>query len=197
MTVITKIGILDPEEETSDQKNIDVIHGSTGKTNTTKILSKRKTPRGPLSIFVLVLSSEAALFVSSKLRIGYVNCRVGKAVEFIRYFRCQNYGHTKSNCNDPEPSSFCWSHGEEGHKSSEEVKKPPKCLLCKNEVSNDHLQVATSITRYVVPVRWLHNDKTMINCLQINLYCCKTAQALLHQTAAQGSVDFIFVSELN
>lgn len=38
----------------------------------------------------------------------------------------------------------------------------------------------------------------MINyCLQINLNCCKAAQALLYQTAAERSVDFIFVSELN
>lgn len=35
----------------------------------------------------------------------------------------------------------------------------------------------------------------MIKCIQINLNCCKAAQALLHQVAAEKSSDFIFASE--
>jgi len=37
----------------------------------------------------------------------------------------------------------------------------------------------------------------MIKFIQINLNCCKAAQALLHQVAAEKSSDFIFASELN
>jgi len=37
----------------------------------------------------------------------------------------------------------------------------------------------------------------MIKCIQINLNCCKAAQALLHQVAAEKSADFIFASEPN
>jgi exonuclease III len=37
----------------------------------------------------------------------------------------------------------------------------------------------------------------MIKCIQINLNCCKAAQALLHQVAAEKSTNFIFLSEPN
>lgn len=37
----------------------------------------------------------------------------------------------------------------------------------------------------------------MTKCLQINLNCCKAAQALLLQTAAETSIDFVFASEFN
>lgn len=36
-----------------------------------------------------------------------------------------------------------------------------------------------------------------IKCIQINLNCCKAAQALLHQTASEKSADYIFTSEYN
>lgn len=87
MTDMTKIKILYLDEETLDQEIIDAIDGKTGKTNTVRILSKRKTLSGTLSIFILVSSSEAASLVSSKLRIDYVNYRVRKAVVVIRCLR--------------------------------------------------------------------------------------------------------------
>jgi len=37
----------------------------------------------------------------------------------------------------------------------------------------------------------------MISFLQINLNCCKAAQALMYQTAAEISADFLIVSEYN
>lgn len=37
----------------------------------------------------------------------------------------------------------------------------------------------------------------MIKCLQINLHCCKAAQALMHESAANKQIDFAFVSEFN
>lgn len=37
----------------------------------------------------------------------------------------------------------------------------------------------------------------MIKCIQINLNCCKAAQALLHQVTAKKSTDLIFASEPN
>lgn len=48
----SQIEIRDPDEETADQE-IDYINGKLGKTNTVRILKKRKTPLETLTIFIL------------------------------------------------------------------------------------------------------------------------------------------------
>lgn len=133
----TRIEILDPDEETTDEEILSAIETKVGTPSEARILKKWKTTRGTLSACISVSSQLAAILLSSKLRIGYVNCRVRAVVEVKKCFRCQEYGHIRSECTGPERNNQCWKCGEDGHKSSD-CAKPPKCWLCSDETSNDH-----------------------------------------------------------
>ncbi|CAH2094187.1 unnamed protein product [Euphydryas editha] len=66
----------------------------------------------------------------SKIRIGWVNCRI-KAVERpTRCFKCWYYGHLSSHCKSKvDRSKNCIKCGEENHRA-DKCEKEARCALC-------------------------------------------------------------------
>lgn len=137
LTDMVKIEIRDVDEEANDEEITEAITTATDPQKNPKIISKRKTGRGTQVVTAMVPAAAANVLVP-RLRIGYVICRVRRQTEVKKCFRCQNYGHTRSNCDAPDQSNACWKCGGQGHKSRE-CSEEPKCLLCKDEASDDHI----------------------------------------------------------
>lgn len=133
----TKIEIRDADEEATDEEVVQAIEEAAGSPISVRIFSKRKVGRGLQTIIASVPSSAANTVTTSKLRIGYVNCRVRCMIDVKKCYKCQGYGHTRDSCTAAERSNVWWNCGLEGHKSRD-CTNPAKCVLCNDEVSDDH-----------------------------------------------------------
>lgn len=132
------IEIRDADEEATDEEIVQAIQTHAKLKGSIKIIKKRKIDRGTQIITVSVPTSVAITLVSSRLRIGYVNCRVRRRIEVKKCFRCQGFGHTRHDCTYEERNNLCWQCGGEGHKSRE-CNNTARCFLCKDEATYDHL----------------------------------------------------------
>lgn len=77
---------------------------------------------------------------STHIKIGWINCRIRRAIVVTRCFRCFGYGHRQADCKgkDRKGQDLCIQCGEKGHKKRE-CKTPPTCYLCKeNSAANNH-----------------------------------------------------------
>lgn len=72
-----------------------------------KIISKTRIGRGTLVVKVIVPKIIVTELLTTKLRIGYVNCRVRQAVDIKRCFQYQVFGHTKKDCKGPVLRDNC------------------------------------------------------------------------------------------
>lgn len=72
------------------------------------------------------------LIEASRVRIGWVICRVRERINVTRCFKCFGYGHIQANCGGPDRSEqgLCRQCGEAGHKKIDCKTKEPKCFLC-------------------------------------------------------------------
>ena len=68
----------------------------------------------------------------SKLRIGWVECRIREHAEVARCYRCLGYGHGSRGCSNPDRKSACWRCSATGH-LARGCKAPPRCLTCVRE----------------------------------------------------------------
>lgn len=132
------VEIRDADEEASDDEIIRAISSVARTEAPVKIVNKRKDNRGTQIVTATVPTAVANTLVASKLRIGYVNCRVRLKYMVKKCYQCQGFGHTRLECTQEDRSNLCWTCGNEGHKSKE-CESPPKCFLCKNEPSADHI----------------------------------------------------------
>lgn len=85
----------------------------------------------------------------SKIRIGWVVCRIREKMRPLRCFKCLDFGHTAYKCKSQiDNTGKCLQCGENGHKI-ESCTNKPLCLLCKetNEIS-DHVTGCTSCPYY-------------------------------------------------
>jgi hypothetical protein len=133
----TRVQISDVDEEASDNEILGAIADKTGSIDTVNIVSKRKVGRGVQLVYVSVPSAVVHK-VTPRIRKGYTNCRTKPMIEVKKCFKCQSFGHTRSNCTEAEIEDRCWKCGEAGHKSHA-CEKKPKCLLCAKETSDDHI----------------------------------------------------------
>lgn len=132
------VEIRDADEETTDEEIVLAIQTLTRTKGSVKVLNKRKVDRGTQIITASVPTSAVTSLTSTRLRIGYVNCRVRRKPEANKCFRCQGFGHTRQDCTNEERSNFCWKCGKDGHKLKECINEA-QCLLCKEEATSDHL----------------------------------------------------------
>ena len=72
----------------------------------------------------------------SKLRVGWVNCRIREHVEVARCFRCQGYGHISSGCTLPGKKDACWRCGGASH-VAKECTAAYGCLTCADREKKD------------------------------------------------------------
>jgi hypothetical protein len=137
LTDMATVEIRDADEEATNEEIIQALEAHTKGQGTARVVSKRRTNGGTLVITVTIPTTAMNSLLKTRLRIGFVNCRVKRMVDVQKCFRCQGFGHTRQTCTNDEQSDHCWKCGEEGHKSSDCVGKA-SCLLCKEDESRDH-----------------------------------------------------------
>ncbi|KAL4097641.1 hypothetical protein QTP88_022384 [Uroleucon formosanum] len=131
------IEIRDADEEATDDEILEAMQMRAGNNASIRIISKRKLDRGTQIITASIPTSKINMILSTRLRIGFVNCRVRRKIEAKKCFRCQGFGHTSADCINEERRNHCWQCGEVGHKLKD-CKNEAKCLLCKEEATSDH-----------------------------------------------------------
>lgn len=70
--------------------------------------------------------------------IGHFRALPPVPKQMERCFRCMGFGHRARVCNGPDRTRLCRKCGEEGH-VAKDCMKQPKCMLCAEEVGNDHM----------------------------------------------------------
>ncbi|XP_073999927.1 uncharacterized protein [Rhodnius prolixus] len=80
------------------------------------------------------------LLETSRIKIGWVNCRMRRKTVVDRCYRCLGYGHRSSNCKGPDRREHCFRCGQKGHKAKD-CKGVLKCMLCteKELTNSDHV----------------------------------------------------------
>lgn len=119
----TRAEILDALRKAADEEN-DLDEGV--------IKSLRKGFRGTqtASITLPMAVSRKILSQGSKIRIGFVNCRLVEVVKPLKCFKCWHYGHLATNCKSKtDRSSQCIKCGKSGHKIAD-CKETARCALC-------------------------------------------------------------------
>jgi len=137
LTDSTRIEIRDVDEEATEEEIVQAILKSTELPTSATVLHTRKAGRGTQIVTVSVPTSTAHTLASTRLRVGYVNCRVRRKIEVKKCFKCQGYGHTRDQCTSTDQSNLCWKCGTDGHKARE-CTREARCFLCSAEASNDH-----------------------------------------------------------
>lgn len=92
----------------------------------------RKAYRGTQIATVVLPAATAQKLLdgSSKIWIGWVNCRIRATKRPIQCFKCWHFGHHGSQCKSKvDRSKLCIRCGQEGHKIAD-CKNPAKCALC-------------------------------------------------------------------
>ena len=90
-----------------------------------------------LRLGILELESKNAmkLLDTSRIKIGWVNCRIRKRVVVTKCYKCLDYGHQSRNCPRPDRSKLCHRCGKEGHKSIM-CTSEARCVLCTENSSH-------------------------------------------------------------
>lgn len=102
-----------------------------------KVFVNSENSRGQ-KIAVVELEQHGAdsLLATSKIKIGWVNCRVRIRAVVSRCFRCLGYGHLSRSCKGPDRHGRCFKCGGEGHKAAK-CEAQAECFLCKELEAND------------------------------------------------------------
>jgi hypothetical protein len=97
------------------------------------VKSLRKAYRGTqTAVITLPAALAVKLIDESKIRIGWVVCKIRAVVFPLKCFKCCGYGHQISNCRGKDRSKLCYRCGQKGHKMGT-CSNDPKCPICGEE----------------------------------------------------------------
>jgi len=91
LTDSTRIEIRDVDEEATEDEIVQAISKATELPTSVTVLHTRKVGRGTKTVTVSVPTPTAYTLASTRLRVGYVNCRVRPKIEVKKCFKCHVY----------------------------------------------------------------------------------------------------------
>lgn len=113
-----------PELRTCDDKEVQEGLASQGVTHVYRIMITRDGNRLPTGTFIVTFSSPTP---PAMVKVGYLQVKVDTYIPNpIRCFKCQRYGHFKSNCKKMEACEKC---GREDHITAD-CKEVAHCINC-------------------------------------------------------------------
>ena len=131
LTPLTTIEILDLDGVTTEKDVREALERDfTTNMEIKRINLTRATSRGQRAAFCEIYEASAIKALDkTRLKIGWVNCRIRPVVKLTRCFRCLGYGHQTRSCTGPDRSKCCYKCGGENYKSIDCV-EIPRCFLC-------------------------------------------------------------------
>ena len=123
------------EQLTSQNDEIFIEH--------VKVISSYENPHFKYNKYSVIIEVNYdtfdALMMAEKVNVGWDRCPVYEAVKILRCFKCGEFGHMSTNCENPEKCSKC----SEPHKTSECTSTVLKCVNClkKNTEQKMNLEV--------------------------------------------------------
>ncbi|CAH2108837.1 unnamed protein product [Euphydryas editha] len=130
-----EIEILDLDDTTTKQDILEALQkavGAEAEVTLDAIRSLRKAYGGTQIASITLAASvvKQVLRDNSKIRIGWVNCRIRLVERPTKCFKCWHYGHLATKCKSVvDRSNLCTKCGECGHKAAT-CKKDARCALC-------------------------------------------------------------------
>ncbi|XP_076301692.1 uncharacterized protein LOC143219705 [Lasioglossum baleicum] len=142
-----------------------------------EVRSLRSSFEGTKTAIVSVpVESMRELGEGNRIQIGFTMCRVARALNIIRCFRCHEFGHTSYDCKtNIDGSEICRRCSTVGH-SINGCTATRCCILC---------------IRKGVPGAKAEHVAGAMNCPQYR----KNAQHLLAQTAVELKVDAVLIAD--
>ena len=111
----------------------------------TEAISLRET-FGHTQTALISLPAESAkkLLDASRIKIGWVVCRIRERAKITKCFKCLEFGHLAKFCrNGVDRSKLCRSCGNEGH-IAKHCKEEPSCMFCRGDRTQDAKHIAGS-----------------------------------------------------
>lgn len=72
------------------------------------------------------------LLQTSRIKVGFVSCRVRARLMVPRCYKCLGYGHYRADCKGPDRRDCCWKCGDGGHKARD-CAAASSCYLCSSQ----------------------------------------------------------------
>ncbi|XP_076301653.1 uncharacterized protein LOC143219636 [Lasioglossum baleicum] len=167
-----------------------------------EVRSLRSSFEGTKTAIVSVpVESMRELGEGNRIQIGFTMCRVARALNIIRCFRCHEFGHTSYDCKtNIDGSEICRRCSTVGH-SINGCTATRCCILCIRKgvpaAKAEHVAGAMNCPQYrkFVDDKQEKIIKFAVKILQINLNQCRNAQHLLAQTAVELKVDAVLIAD--
>ncbi|XP_076301802.1 uncharacterized protein LOC143219879 [Lasioglossum baleicum] len=133
------------------------------------------------AIIAVPVETAKKLNEEGKIKIGFTNCRITKALNIIRCYRCHALGHMSYGCKaELNGNELCRGCGIEGHQING-CNATRCCILCVRE----NIPAANAV-----------HVAGAINCPQYKKYIAEmNAQNLLAQTAVELEIDVVIISD--
>ncbi|XP_011313274.1 uncharacterized protein [Fopius arisanus] len=140
-----ELEIKDLDEITTKEEVLEALQAAAGEEFSIDIgavKAVRKGFRGTQTAVVSLAAKVARKVVgdTSKIKIGWVNCRIVRVERPPKCYRCWHFGHMAIHCKSKvDRSRLCTKCAEPGHKASE-CKATPKCAICADNDSKADLE---------------------------------------------------------
>ncbi|XP_053966117.1 uncharacterized protein LOC128868263 [Anastrepha ludens] len=140
LTQETALQIKDIDEVTSREEVLEAIKNSLpeGKVTLSVIRAMHTAYGGTQTCTISLPPASAQKLISlSKIRIGWVYCRIREKAAITRCYKCHDFGHLARNCkSEDDRTTQCFRCGGQDHKVKNCV-NTPRCALCLQHGESD------------------------------------------------------------
>lgn len=130
LTPRTEVEIFDIEPTEDKESILRAIRNCTNTDEASVSCPRLRRNRDGTTIALIRCDADVGKTLLEKrvIKISWTRCRVKKAPDILRCYRCHGFGHISRNCSFK--LEVCWKCGTEGHGFGQCVADKPRCRLC-------------------------------------------------------------------